>query len=128
MESSDRRLVTIRSVSHEWEAALIVAALAEHDIPAVTVGEFTAEFRAEAPRLVKVQVAPEDFERGDSLLRECFSLPDPEEESEDAWQTTMGWSTNGWTKFVKYSIIVGLIAELGWLLTYLIDLFGSGID
>lgn len=122
MDAPDKRLVTVRSVSHDWEAALLVAALVEHDIRAVTTGEFTSEFRAEAPGLVKVQVLSEDRERADEILRECFSMPDPEEEAQEAALYTMGWSSSGWIQFFKYTAIVGLLAELAWLANWVVHL------
>lgn len=121
MEASNQRLVTVRSVSHAWEAALIVAALAEHDISAVSTGEFTAEFRAEAPGVVTVEVASQDLDQADQILRDCFSMPGPEEEAEEAAQYTMGWSTSGWIKFFKWTAIAGLLAELAWLLAWVVE-------
>ena len=61
---------TLVSVPNEFEAAMIVSALAARDIDASTSGSFTAGFRAEAPGDVEVVVRQRDLERAKIALEE----------------------------------------------------------
>ena len=61
---------TLVSVPNEFEAAMIVSALAARDIDASTAGSFTAGFRAEAPGDVEVVVRQRDLERAKTALNE----------------------------------------------------------
>lgn len=63
-------LVKLTSVPRVEQAAIIVAALAEHGVRAVQVGGFTAGFVAEAPGWVQVKVAEEDLPRAQQLFDE----------------------------------------------------------
>jgi hypothetical protein len=66
--------VPITRVQHEWEAALLIEALAEAGIRAMPMGGMTAGFRAEAPSFVEIVVARRDAEEAtrviDAALRE----------------------------------------------------------
>lgn len=74
-------IVTLRSVSTEREAALIVAKLQESGIRSTTEGEFTSGFRAETPGRVRVLVTEQDLLRAREIL-----------ESVDAGDSEVDWS------------------------------------
>lgn len=60
--------VTVKTVPTDIEAAIIVAALADHGINARKVGDFTAGFRAEAPGSVAIVVKAVDEQRARDVL------------------------------------------------------------
>jgi hypothetical protein len=68
MHNPDKNPETLVSVPSDLEAAMIVSALAAHEVDATTSGEFTAGFRAEAPGEVKVLVRRSDLERARQVL------------------------------------------------------------
>ena len=61
---------TLLSVPNDLEAAMIVSALAGHEVDATTAGEYTSGFRAEAPGEVKILVRRCDLERARRVLEE----------------------------------------------------------
>jgi len=61
---------TLMSVPSDLEAAMIVSALAAHEVDATTSGEYTSGFRAEAPGDVKILVRRCDLERARRVLEE----------------------------------------------------------
>jgi len=61
---------TLVSVPSDLEAAMIVSALAAHEVDATSSGEFTAGFRAEAPGEVEILVRHCDLERARDVLSE----------------------------------------------------------
>ena len=69
MEKSDC-VEVLTSVLSDTEAAMIVAALKEDDIDAVTEGELTANMRAEAPGMIRVLVRHSDMRRAKTVLDE----------------------------------------------------------
>ena len=77
MTEDPRNPEVLVSVSTEIEAASIVAALANFGIEAVTTGEFTAGFRAEAPGGVQVLVKQKDFSRARQALEEIRQNQSP---------------------------------------------------
>ena len=70
MVNNEKDLARLVGARHETEAAVIVAALADHGIRAVATGDFTLGFRAEAPGDVSVLVDSEDLERAKHALEE----------------------------------------------------------
>jgi len=64
-DNSPEKLV---AVSSDLEAAMIVSALAAHDLDATTSGEYTSGFRAEAPGLVEVLVRRCDLSKAREVL------------------------------------------------------------
>jgi len=66
----------VRTVPSELEAAAIIAALTNHGIEALTTGEYTSGFRAEAPGWVKVVVKYRDLEQADHILAQLEENPD----------------------------------------------------
>lgn len=76
--ADEPKIVTLRSVTSEREAALIVAKLQEIGIHCTAEGEFTAGFRTEAPGRVKVLVREEDLLRAQELLEAVEDSADSE--------------------------------------------------
>lgn len=70
MNPSDNNPETLVSVPNDFEAAIIVSALAAHDVDATTSGGFTAGFRAEAPGEVNVIVRRRDLAKARQALSE----------------------------------------------------------
>ena len=70
MHKPEKNPETLVSVPNEFEAAMIVSALAAHDIDATTTGNFTSGFKAEAPGDVKVLVRQSDLMRAKRLLND----------------------------------------------------------
>lgn len=70
MHDPDKNPETLLSVPNDLEAAMIVSALAAHDVDATTAGEYTSGFRAEAPGDVKILVRRCDLERARRVLHE----------------------------------------------------------
>lgn len=64
------KLVVLTSVPREEQAAIVVAALEENGVRAVSVGGFTAGFVAEAPGWVQVKVAEADLDQAKRLFDE----------------------------------------------------------
>ncbi|MFG0274229.1 MAG: DUF2007 domain-containing protein [Phycisphaerales bacterium] len=62
MQNREDDPVCVWKVQQEWEAALLIDALAEAGIRAMTSGGLTAGFRAEAPGLVEIIVQRRDAE------------------------------------------------------------------
>ena len=77
MHDPDKNPETLLSVPNDLEAAMIVSALAAHQVDATTSGEFTSGFRAEAPGEVKVLVRRCDLERARRVLRELTGNESP---------------------------------------------------
>lgn len=75
MHEQPNQPMTLVSVPNEFEAAMIVSALASHEIDASTSGSFTAGFRAEAPGDVEVLVRHRDLQRAQTVLDEIQSQP-----------------------------------------------------
>lgn len=63
------RPVRLTSVPREWTADLIIQALAEENIQAVTSGEGTASFRSLAPGEVHILVHEADVPRALEVLK-----------------------------------------------------------
>lgn len=78
---SNAALKKVTAVSTEAEAALVVQALAGVGIEATALGGHTANFRAEAPGVVKVMVREADHAAAKSLL-----------ETIEAEDTPVDWS------------------------------------
>lgn len=74
MHSPGNTPETLVSVPSDLEAAMIVSALAAHDVDATTSGGFTAGFRAEAPGEVSVLVRRTDLERARCVLSELAAF------------------------------------------------------
>ena len=70
MSDLSDRVEKLTTVSTDFEASAIVAALEEEGIRARAVGGFTAGFRAEAPGGVTVLVGEADLARASSILNE----------------------------------------------------------
>ena len=68
MQDESKNLARLIGVRHEAEAALIVAALANHGIRAVASGAYTSGFRAEAPGDVSVFVESADLDRAKEVM------------------------------------------------------------
>lgn len=71
MPDRTEHIVRLISTPNEREAAVIVATLDEQGIPARMSGQFSAEFRAEAPGLVHILVAEDDLARAQEVLAEA---------------------------------------------------------
>jgi hypothetical protein len=63
-------IVTLTSVRNEVDAHIIAAALEAEGIFVELSGEYTANFRAEAPSSVRVKVSQSQFERAQQILRD----------------------------------------------------------
>lgn len=70
MHNPENDPVTLMSVPNDLEAAMVVSALAAHEVDATTSGSFTAGFQAEAPGDVEVLVRSCDLERARGVLSE----------------------------------------------------------
>lgn len=70
MASETAGVTRLISVPNEFEAAAIVAALADHGIVAQHVGGYTAGFKAKAPGLVQVLVKEEDLQRARAIIED----------------------------------------------------------
>jgi Putative prokaryotic signal transducing protein len=70
MHDDPENVVRLIGVRHEAEAGILVAALAERGIRAVSSGSYTSGFRAEAPGDVSVLVEEMDLERAKAALKE----------------------------------------------------------
>jgi hypothetical protein len=70
MSSNHDTLATLATVSTEVEAQLLVNILNDHGIAAVATGGFTAQFLAEAPGVVRVQVKQDNLSVARSVLAE----------------------------------------------------------
>lgn len=70
MNSPTDKLRTLIKVTSEVEAAILVAALAEHQIKAVSTGALTAGFRAEAPGMVSIMVEEDDLAIAQTALQQ----------------------------------------------------------
>lgn len=64
----DREPIEVARFAHEAAAAALVAALTEQGVQAMTVGDFTAGFRAECPGEVGVYVRRADLSAAQSAL------------------------------------------------------------
>ncbi len=73
MHDPQNNPVNLLSVPNDLEAAMVVSALAAHEVDATTAGEFTSGFRAEAPGLVSVLVRQRDLPRAREVLSELES-------------------------------------------------------
>lgn len=62
--------IVLTTVMSEAEAAILVAQLEDHGIPAQISGGLTGGFRAEAPGSVKILVHEENMERAKAFLAE----------------------------------------------------------
>ena len=72
--------VPLTSVVKNHEADTIIAALADHGIQAMATGGFSAEFRGEAPSMIKIVMKHSDLERANRALAEIH-----EEDTEIDW-------------------------------------------
>jgi hypothetical protein len=68
MADDPNKLVVLTNASSAVEASVIVAALDAHGIRAITEGQLTAGFRAEAPGQARVLVAEADLDRARAQL------------------------------------------------------------
>jgi len=68
--AKSENLSVLTTVPSEVEAALILSALEDEGIEASPSGELTAQFRAEAPGVVRILVRTEDAERAQEILTE----------------------------------------------------------
>jgi len=89
MHDPQNNPVSLLSVPNDFEAAMVVSALAAHEVDATTSGEFTSGFRAEAPGDVKVLVRQRDLGRAREVLDELENEPPADEQSwgadDSAW-------------------------------------------
>jgi hypothetical protein len=81
-------LTVLKSVAHEFEAALIVNALEDHGIRATAAGDFTSGFRAEAPGGVRVLVKSTDVAAALDVLQGAASMA-----AEERALPTNNWET-----------------------------------
>lgn len=101
----------------EYEASMIVALLADHDIQATMTGEFSAGFRAEAPGVVRVHVAHADLPLAKQLLAEAIKHRDSratDESLEPNAKMTPAWSVDMLLLIILAVEVIG-----GILLIYL---------
>ncbi|MBB3207124.1 hypothetical protein FHS27_002943 [Rhodopirellula rubra] len=66
----DANLVTVAERANEISAGVLVNILADEGIRAISVGGFTAGFRAEAPGWVQVKVFERDAKRAKKIIEE----------------------------------------------------------
>lgn len=76
MRSDPNRPEVLLSVSNEIEAGVIVTALAEYGIEALTTGGYTSGFKAEAPGYVAILVKQADLDRAKQALAEIQQQKD----------------------------------------------------
>ncbi len=69
-DDDPNRPIVLTTRSGEPEAALVIAALARHEIDAQATGGLTSALRAEAPGVVRILVRHSDLERAQSVLAE----------------------------------------------------------
>jgi hypothetical protein len=72
MDLDAENLLTLTTVTNDFEASAIVSALEAEGIRARAVGGYTAGFRAEAPGGVSVIVAEPDLARAKQVLDELL--------------------------------------------------------
>ena len=108
MYGNDNQPETLISVTSDLEAAMIVSALAAHDIDATTTGGYTAGFRAEAPGEVSVLVRSSDLPAAQLLLREFDSR---REDAETSSPPSSGHGAPGRSEASNF-LIVGLVLLL----------------
>lgn len=75
--------IVLTTVMTEAEAAILVAQLEDHGIPAQISGGLTGGFRAEAPGSVRVLVHEENMERAKAFLAARAGGGDGGEDDDD---------------------------------------------
>jgi hypothetical protein len=83
MPKRDDDPVPITRVQYEWEATLLIEALAEAGIRAMPMGGMTAGFRAEAPSFVEIVVARRDAEQAVRIVEEALRKRAEARENDD---------------------------------------------
>ena len=66
--TDDSPAVVLVQIPTEWQAKLIAAVLQEEGIDAAVVGSLTAQFRAEAPGMVRIMVPEAQLQRARDVL------------------------------------------------------------
>ncbi len=115
MSTSIENLVKLTELSTDLEASMIIAALEREGIEAFMKGEYTANFRAEAPSWPKVEVRESDLEKAREVLANLRPglIEDSNDESELAQDSTF-------RKFCLLMLTIGIVsyvafAILAWL-------------
>ncbi len=68
-------LVTVAERPDEMSASIVVSVLRDEGIRAISTGEFTSGFRAEAPGMVQIKVFEEDAARAQQVISEIKQEP-----------------------------------------------------
>ena len=69
MSDDPNRPVVLTTVPNEAQAAILVAVLDEHGVPAQATGALTSAFRAEVPGAVRIMVRQADLSRAQEALQ-----------------------------------------------------------
>jgi hypothetical protein len=91
MNEKDGTLATLTTVPSEFEAQLLVNLLGDRGIAARTTGASTAQFRAEAPGLVRVLVKSDDLAAARSVVQQARIQSEPSVEDPDASERPSGF-------------------------------------
>ena len=75
MSTSTDNLAILATLSTDMEAAMIIAALEREGIQAFMNGEYTANFRTQAPSWPKVEVRESDLEKAREVLGTLRTAP-----------------------------------------------------
>jgi Putative prokaryotic signal transducing protein len=118
-------LTLLRTFPDEWEANMMASALEAYGIRSMITGEFTADFRAEAPGVVQLHVPAEDAIRAESVLQELRETA-AEQDEEDYGERVFGWQSTWLLQIVKWCVILFLISELVGVLFSIPELFDKG--
>jgi len=95
------------AVPTDLEAAMIVSALAAHEVDATTAGEYTSGFRAEAPGMVNVLVRGSDVTRAQRVLDELATQRPPESRHPSLAEASSASFPVGWlTVFAIMTLLV----------------------
>jgi len=71
----DANLATVAERADEMSASIVVSVLKDAGIRAMSTGEFTSGFRAEAPGMVQIKVFEKDVEQARKVISEIKQAP-----------------------------------------------------
>lgn len=117
MSDDPNRPVVLTAVANEFEAGVIVSRLELSGIKAVAVGEFTANFKAEAPGSVKVLVPFADLERARQVVAEDQPLDENawaelSNEAEGGLASEVAEETGSYSNFWRISLGTAFISAI----------------
>lgn len=101
MVSKNDTLVTVATAANELDGQILANILIQDGIRAVSSGGFTAQFRGEAPGIVRVLVAQTEWDKARAILTDCnqhaalVERPIPEKPTSDV-QSPSGANRSFW--------------------------------